>query len=36
MGRRKVKRTRRKIAKKVDKTSNNWYIYKRQLVYMGD
>ena len=35
MGRRKVNRTTRKIAKKVDKSSNNWYIYKRQLMCIG-
>lgn len=32
MGGRKAKRTTRKIAKKVDKTSKNWYICIRQLV----
>ena len=35
MGGRKVKRTRIKMPKKVDKSSNNWYIYKRQLMCIG-
>ena len=35
MGKRKDRRTRRKIGKKVDKSKNNWYIYKRQLMHIG-